>query len=316
MSLRQLRYLGEYVAFRSIVCLANTLPTRASVQVTRFLAFVVHRLLPRKLTRYQVARDNIRHAFGDRYGDDEIDRLIYEMWVHLFRLLVDAMQMPRKLRRYNCLDQVRFRRLDAGIRVMSTGRPVMVISGHFGNWELATYIFGLFGFPIGVVARDLDNPYMNRWYEQFRQRVRHIHISKNGGGADMVSILEQGGYLALLADQDAGRRGLFVNFFGRSASTFKSIALLALQHRALICVGYAYRLKDDFINQDGVRYEMGCEEIIDPLDYDGVDAIPAITQRYTAALERVVRRAPEQYFWVHRRWKSAPRKRKLRRPAA
>ena len=128
----------------------------------------------------------------------------------------------------------------------------------------------------------------------------------------MVEFLERRGNLALLGDQDAGKKGLFVPFFGSDASTFKSIALLAIQYRAVICVGYARRLPDDFRSSRWVRYELGCEEIIDPLEHDGPDAIREITVRYTAALERIVRLAPEQYFWVHRRWKSRPKERRKR----
>ena len=125
----------------------------------------------------------------------------------------------------------------------------------------------------------------------------------------MLDFLEHRSHLALLGDQDAGSRGLFVPFFGKEASTFKSIALLAIQSRAVICVGYARRLEDDFDRYRWARFELGCEEAIDVLDYESPDAVREITQTFTSALERVVRRAPEQYFWVHRRWKSKPRQR-------
>ena len=118
-------------------------------------------------------------------------------------------------------------------------------------------------------------------------------------------------------DQDAGKKGLFVPFFGKDASTFKSIALLAMQYRAVICVGYARRLPDDFRNFRWVRYELGCEAVIDPDDFDGPNAIREITACYTSALERIIRLSPEQYFWVHRRWKSRPaQRRKRKRDAA
>jgi len=132
----------------------------------------------------------------------------------------------------------------------------------------------------------------------------------------MTDFLEHRAHLGLLGDQDAGSKGMFVPFFGTPASTFKSIALLAIHYRAIICVGYARRLKDDLRHYRWVRYEMGTEEIIDPLEFDGPDAVRQITERYTAALERVIRRAPEQYFWVHRRWKSVPRIRHKRKQSA
>jgi KDO2-lipid IV(A) lauroyltransferase len=187
-----------------------------------------------------------------------------------------------------------------------------VLSGHFGNWEMATAALGQFGFPAGVVARDFDNPYLHDWFARWRQATGHRLISKKGGAQDMIAFMENGGCLAMLADQDAGSRGLFVPFFGKPASTFKSIALLALQYRALICVCYSRRLDDDFENNHWVKYEAGCEEVIDPDDYDDADAVRQITERYTSALERAVELSPEQYFWVHRRWKSVPGQRRRR----
>ncbi|MCA9040366.1 MAG: lysophospholipid acyltransferase family protein, partial [Planctomycetaceae bacterium] len=188
-------------------------------------------------------------------------------------------------------------------------RPLILLSGHFGNWEIANTTFGLFGYPAGVVARDLDNPYIHRWFEKFREFTGHQLISKKGGGTDMTDLMEQGGTVALLGDQDAGKRGLFVPFFGKEASTFKSIALLSIQMDAPILVGYTSRLPDNFMDRRWTGFEMGCADIIDPRRYTDADAIRRITEDYTLALERAIRRAPEQYFWVHRRWKSEPRKR-------
>jgi KDO2-lipid IV(A) lauroyltransferase len=128
----------------------------------------------------------------------------------------------------------------------------------------------------------------------------------------MLATLERRGHLALMGDQDAGSTGLFVDFFGKPASTFKSIALVALEYRAYLTVGYAVRLPDDFEKHRWVRYEIGNADIIDTEQYTGPDAVREITQRFTKALEQAICLAPEQYFWVHRRWKSVPRQRKKR----
>ena len=301
------RHIIEYVAFRVVVCLVDLLPLGASIRLAETLALVVHRLLPRKLTRYNVARDNIRQAFGARYSQAQIDDIIRRMWVHLFRVIVEIVQVRRKLRLYNCADVVEFKGRDENVRLFCSGRPVIIVSGHYGNWEVAIGTFGMFGFPMGVVARDLDNPYLHRWFVKFRQQTGHRLISKKGGGADMLATLERRGHLALMGDQDAGSGGLFVDFFGKPASTFKSIALVALEYRAYLTVGYAIRLPDDFEKNRWVRYEIGHADIIDTEQYQGPDAVREITQRFTKALETAIARAPEQYFWVHRRWKSVPR---------
>ncbi|HEV7998838.1 MAG TPA: lysophospholipid acyltransferase family protein [Planctomycetaceae bacterium] len=312
----RLRHIAEYVAFRIIVCLVDILPVRTSIRLAESMAWVIHHGLPKKLTRYAVARDNIRQAFGARYSEREIDDIIRRMWVHLFRVVVEIVQVRRKLRLYNCADVVQFNGRDESVRLFCSGRPVIVLSGHFGNWEIASGTFGMFGFPMGVVARDLDNPYLHRWFETFRRQTGHRLISKRGGGSDMLGMLERRGYLALMGDQDAGSTGLFVDFFGKPASTFKSIALLALEYRAYICVGYAIRLPDDFESNRWVRYEIGHADFIDTEDFQGPDAVREVTQRFTTALERAIALAPEQYFWVHRRWKSVPKQRVRRKRAA
>ena len=309
MDARKLRHLLEYFAFRSLVCVVQTLSPRSCVSLAKGLAWVIFRVLPRKMTRYAVARDNLQQAFGDRYADAELDDIIYRMWVHLFRLVTEIIHLPRKLRLSNIVEAVDFRGRTDAISALCSGRPVMVVSGHFGNWEMAVSVFGLFGFPMGLVARDLDNPYLNRWFLQFRKFTGHRPISKNGGGADVTWLLQRRGHVALLGDQDAGPNGLFVNFFGRQASTSKSIALLAREYNALICVGYARRLDHETLDNGWPRYEIGCEEVIDPLACQTDDVLKETTQLFTAALERVIRRSPEQYFWVHRRWKSVARAR-------
>jgi KDO2-lipid IV(A) lauroyltransferase len=310
---KRLRHLTEYLAFKIAVCIVQALSPRMCARLAETLARLVHYRLPRRWTRYAVARDNIRAAFGERYSEAEIDRLVCRMWVSLFRMVTEIILLPRKLRLDNVVDVVVFRNKPAVVRALCSGRPVILLSGHFGNWEMAVSIFGLFGFRMGMVARELDNPYLNRWFLQFRKYTGHRPISKRGGGGEMLELLQRRGSIALLGDQDAGSSGVFVDFFGKQASTFKSIALLAMEYQALICVGYARRLDNEMSAGGWPRFELGCEDVIDVREYTTADALREITQRYTSALERVVRRAPEQYFWVHRRWKSVPRTRTRRK---
>jgi KDO2-lipid IV(A) lauroyltransferase len=316
MQAKRLRHLAEYLAFKIIVCFVQALSPRMCRRLAEALATLIHLGLPRTWTRYGVARDNIRAAFGDRYDERQIEQMVYRMWVSLFRMVTEIILLPRKLRLDNVVAAVAFRNKPDVVRALCSGRPVIVLSGHFGNWEMAVSIFGLFGFRMGMVARELDNPYLNRWFLRFRKFTGHRPISKRGGGSEMTALLERRGSIALLGDQDAGPAGYFVDYFGRPASTFKSIALLAMEYKALICVGYARRLDNETLPGGWPRFELGCEEIVDPLDYDGADALREITQCYTSALERVVRRAPEQYFWVHRRWKSVPKSRARREKLA
>ena len=305
--LRRLRNWLEYFVFRFAICLLQILSPRQSKAIAESLARVICTRLPHKLTRYDIARANIRIAFGDRYSDTEIDRIIFQMWVHLFRMLSEIAQLPRKLRVTNAYDVMSFRNQSDAVRALASERPVILLSGHYGNWEMSVSVFGNFGFPVNVVARPLDNPLLNQWFEQFRENTGNKLIAKRGAYSRMQAVLAKGETIALLGDQDAGQRGTFVDFFDRAASTFPTIARLAVDYDAYICVGYSRRMTDQFDSQGWVQYELGSEEVVDPRDFQGEDRHRQITQQFTLALERAVRLSPEQYFWVHRRWKTKPR---------
>ncbi|WP_437201605.1 lysophospholipid acyltransferase family protein [Planctomicrobium sp. SH664] len=309
MTFKDVRWRAEYVGFRMVGCLFEILPPRLIARLSQTLAWVFVRILPHRLTRSHVAAENIRIAFPE-YSEAQVADLIEQMWTHLFRLVSEMIQFPRKLRLENCREVIVFRNRKAAVEALNSGRPVFLLGGHFGNWEASTATFGVFGFKMGVVARRLDNPYLHQWFVAAREQGGHKLLLKSGGFDGMVDLLQMGGNLGLLCDQDAGKRGVFVNFFGRPASTFRSIALLAREYNALVVVGYGRRLKDDFENCRWVRYEVGCEAVIDAAQVDARDEVQDLTERFTSALEQAIRRSPEQYFWVHRRWKSEPPRRK------
>lgn len=302
-----IRHRLEFFCFQVMVCLVDCLSPRATARLARQFAWFIHYVLPRKWTRYKVSHDNVRLAFGDQYTESEIDDLVFRMWAHLFQTVAEVIQSPRKLHINSYRDAIRFADFTRTNEAVCSGRSVIMLGGHFGNWEIGTTLLGMWGFPMGIVARELDNPYFHEWFKQYREATGHRLMLKSGGYDDMNALMQKGGNLAMLCDQDAGPRGLFVDFFGHPASTFKSIALLALEYDAVIVVGYSIRCPDGFEECSWSRFEVGCEALIDPRTISGSDPVGEITAQYTAALERAIRRAPEQYFWLHRRWKSEPR---------
>lgn len=317
MTLLKFRQRLEYIVFLTLLFVVKSLPVKATVTLASGLAWIMTCLLPKKLTRYQVAKENLKVAFGDSLTDREADRIIHGMWKHLFRMVCEMVQLPRRFRLANCAEILDFQRREECVRALCSGRPVLFLGGHFGNWEISVNTFGHFGFPMGVVARHLDNPWLHKWFKDYRESTGNSLILKAGAGAELSRIMENGGMASLLCDQDAGRTGAFVDFFGRPASTFKSIALLALQYNALVVVGGAFRLPE--AEQTGsrwVRFNLATQDIIDPADFQGANGINELTQRFTSSLEALIRKAPEQYFWVHRRWKTSPDARRKRREAA
>jgi KDO2-lipid IV(A) lauroyltransferase len=150
--------------------------------------------------------------------------------------------------------------------------------------------------------RPVDNPLINRYLVAARAAGGLTLLYKKGVSAVAGDVIDRGGGLCFIADQDAGRKGLFVDFFGRRASTYKSIGLLAMAKRVPVIVGYAVRVRRGF------HYRIAVERIIRPEEWEEeADPLRWITQTFSSALEAAIRRAPEQYLWVHRRWKHRPK---------
>jgi KDO2-lipid IV(A) lauroyltransferase len=294
-----------YLIVRLLVCVLQALSFEAASAFARFLAWLAYHVDKRHRL---VALENVEKAFPGRYSDAERDALVRQVYRHFCTLVVEIVHIPRKLHVGNWKDHIV---LDDGKRIVEcllSGRPLLIVTGHFGNWEMAGYALGLFGFTTHAIARPLDNPYLDDFLRSFREGTGQKLLAKHGDFERMEEILRTGGVIATLADQDAGQRGLFVDFFGRPASTHKAVALMALEHQVPMIVVGTPRL-------DG-RYHILTADAIYPEDYDRTpDAVRAITQRFTSDLEALVRRAPEQYFWLHRRWKHQPLPRGRKRVA-
>lgn len=290
--------LAVYLAVRLAVAAVHALPVGWALRLADGVAWLVYRVDKRHRA---VAAENIGHAFPD-LDPAAVDRRVRACYRHFARVAVEMVLLPRKLhvgswRRYASLD-----RATGIISPLFAARPALIVTAHFGNWELAGRLIGLVGLRTYAIARVLDNPRLERFLLRLRQGTGQEIIAKKDDFDRLTEVLRAGGKVATLADQDAGPRGVFVDFFGRSASTHKAVALMAVEFDAPLLVIGVPRTGEPFF------YELVCEEVIDPRDFAGrADAVRAMTERYTAALERLIRRHPEQYFWLHRRWKHQPK---------
>jgi KDO2-lipid IV(A) lauroyltransferase len=289
-----------YVVVRVVVAVAQSMTIEQAYALAGRLGWLAYQVDKR---HRKVGLDNLKAAYGDFYTEAERDEIIRQVYIHFFKVLMEIVQTPRKIHLTNWRDWLVLVNYVAPMdERLAGGRPMILLTGHYGNWELAGYVFGLFGFPTVSVARRLDNPFLERYLRSFREKTGQLLVPKSGGYDQMVEVLKNGAILSFLADQDAGQRGLFVDFFGRPASTHKAIALLAIEHQAPVIVGVARRIGPGF------RYEFRCEDIIEPSDLKGTpDDARILTQRYTSALERLIRQDPTQYLWLHRRWKNQPK---------
>jgi KDO2-lipid IV(A) lauroyltransferase len=292
-----------YVAVRVAVAVVQALPGPVAVGFAELLARIAYRVDKR---HRKVADDNLRFAFPEMSAAAR-DRLIRDCYRHLCSLLVEIAVLPRKLRVENWRTYATLVGGDRILPVLLDRRPALIVTAHFGNWELAGFALGTLGFRTHAIARVLDNPHLERFLKRFRERTGQQIIAKKDDFARLSDTLAAGGKVATLGDQDAGSRGVFIDFFNRPASAHKAVALMALEYDAVMLVIGVPRVRG------GSRwhYHIVCEDVIDPREYaDRGDAVPAITQRYHDALARMIRRHPEQYFWLHRRWKSEPPKRR------
>lgn len=290
-----------YLVVRLTVGVAQAMTIEQSYAFARVLAAVLYRVDKR---HRQVGLENLRIAFGDQLSEADRDKIVRDVYRHFATMLMEILHIPRKLHPTTWRDRITLVGHERVLDLLLRGGPVILLSGHFGNWEMAGYLFGVFGFAPFSVARTLDNPYLDKFLRTFRERTGQSLIPKTGGYDQMLEVLRSGRVLSFIADQDAGQNGLYVDFFGRPASTHKAIALLAIEHNAPVVVGYARRIGPGF------RYEVGCEAVIEPHEWTGTaDDARILTQRYTSALESVIRRDPAQYLWLHRRWKHQPKPR-------
>jgi Kdo2-lipid IVA lauroyltransferase/acyltransferase len=297
-----------YLAVRLVVGVCQAMSVEASYRFADFLATVLYRVDKRHRV---IGLDNLKAAFGDQYDDGERDAIIRGVYRHFCRMAVEMLHIPRKLHPTTWRERITLVGHEKVVDRLLKGGPVIMLTGHFGNWEMAGYLFGVFGFPPHSVGRTLDNPHLDRFVRSFRERTGQTMITKKGGSDEILAVLNGGGVLSFLCDQDAGQNGLYVDFFGRPASTHKSIAILALQHNAPVVIGCARRVGPGF------RYEVECPLIIEPSEFDGSgDDVKLLTQRYTSVLEDMIRRDPDQYLWLHRRWKHQPKPRARGRRAA
>jgi KDO2-lipid IV(A) lauroyltransferase len=306
MSLQRALDFGVYLLVRLVISVVQALPLSASERGAGLLATLFSGVLR---VRRAVVDENLRIAFP-RLSDHQRGQIAWRMWRHLFLMSAEIALTPRKVHRTNWREHSRIVHLEQFVRVLLGGRPLVLISAHFGNFELGGYLMGLFGFPSYTVARRLDNPYLDRFINDFRGRTGQYILPKQGSRERIQEVLADGGILTLLGDQAAGDKGCWVEFFGRLASTHKAVALFSLGNNAPTMVSYARRLGGP------LQYEVGPVAIIDPRDPEfQLGSIPLLAQWYTDHLERLIRRAPEQYWWLHRRWKGQPPAAAMRRLA-
>jgi KDO2-lipid IV(A) lauroyltransferase len=289
----------QYLAARAVAGLLQCFDVNQNLHTAASIGSLLYDV---DRIRSRRARRHIAESFPDWPADrvHDVARRSFQNMIQLF--MVESVATPRLITPAAWPRYIRLGNIGPVLDHMVCGQPCIFITGHCGNWELLGNAMAAIGYPFVALARPIDNPLINRWMLAAREARGMKIITKWGATPVLQEILQRGGRLGFIADQNAGDQGLFVPFFGRMASSYKSIGLLAMRYNVPIIAGFARRLNSRF------EYEISHTDFIRPEQWaNRPDPLFYITARYNRAMELMIRAAPEQYLWVHRRWKSRPR---------
>lgn len=246
-----------------------------------------------------VALENLTHVFASQKTKPEIRRLARRVFGHLVLLLFEI-GWSLRLRPKDFSKYFRIHGLHYLQEAHQRGNGVLILTGHVGNWELLTMAAAMLGYPMSAIYRPLDFKPLDRFFHLLRTRYGAILYPKKNAMRPVLRALKKGDVVGILLDQNARRRdGVFVDFFGREACTNMGLALIAQATGTPVVPLFLLR------ENNGFRVEFG-PEVPAARTGDKSKDIETNTRRYNQVLEDVILRYPEQWFWVHRRWKTRP----------
>lgn len=290
------RHRLEYFAARSVLGVLGLLPQALSRVFCAFLGWLSYLLWPR-LRR--VGMFNLRLAFPD-WPERQRRQVLYQLFQNLGRMLSDFARFQH-LNRNNIERLITYDGFEHYAKAKSLGKGVLFLTAHFGNWELSSFAHGLYGHPLNFVVRELDNPLMDSLVNGIRSASGGRAIEKKDFAFQAMRALKKGEAVGILMDQNMlPSEGIFVEFFGRAACTTTSPARLVQKTGVPVVLGLV--IWNSKIGKYTLRF--------DPVDWircaDPEQEIAANTQNFTRQIEEYVRRHPDHWLWVHRRWKTRP----------
>jgi KDO2-lipid IV(A) lauroyltransferase len=286
------RHRLEYVAVAAVIGVVRLLPMGAVLAAGTALGHAFY-LLDRPHRR--LALNNLRAALPLR-SEVECRTIARRMFAHFGRLLTVLLKFST-MRPQEMLARVDFEGKERVVAAHAHGRGVLLFTGHFGFWEINALVHALAINPIAVVARPLNNPRLHDLLESVRRATGNSVIYRKGAIRRVLRALADNQAVALLIDQHIqSADAVYVDFFGRPAATTSALAALALRTGAPVVPVFA-------LPRPGGRFRMVYEHAVDPPRADDPDAIREFTQRCTDVLEMYVRRHPDLWLWMHRRWR-------------
>jgi Kdo2-lipid IVA lauroyltransferase/acyltransferase len=290
-----MRYRLEYLAVRSVAVMIRALPLSTVRRLGEALGVMFY-LIDRVHRRIALA--NLQVAFPKKSAD-ECRTIARSMFQHFGRLLLELLKFS-SLPRDRQIALVDWEGEERVRLALAQGKGILFCTGHFGFWEQQALAHALKFEPMAVMARPLDNPKLHELLEGIRTSNRNEVVYRRGAVRKALRLLADGKGVGILIDQHmTSADAIYVDFFGRPAATTSTLAALAIRTGAPVIPLFAFPAA-------GGRYRMIYEHPVEPPSHDSEDAVREFTQRCTDVLEMHVRRHPELWLWMHRRWRDAP----------
>ena len=287
-----IRHRIEYVGVRAVVALVSRMPLRLVLVVGTLLGRAFYTL---DNAHRRLAMGNLIASFPFR-SESECRAIAKQMFSHFGRLLMVLLKFST-MSRERMLEHVEFEGEDRVLAAHKQGRGVLLFTGHFGFWEINALVHALVLQPIAVLARPLDNPLLHDLLESVRRSTGNSVIYRRGALRRVLRALAENQAVAILIDQHIQTSdAVYVEFFDRPAATTSALGALALRTGAPVVPVFALPLPRG-------RFRMVYEHPVDPPRGEGPEAIREFTQRCTDVLEMYVRRYPDLWLWMHRRWR-------------
>ncbi len=291
--MNKIRFLLEYLFLRLLGACFRMMPRRLVVSLGKWAGSFIYHCIP---VRKKITLENLRNAYPEK-SERELALIAKKAYQTLaqngLEHLCLAFMQPEELYRI-----VKFNNEEILKKAYARGKGVIIVGGHFGNWEYLGAAISSKGYPLTYIIAKIANPYINSAVNAHRRKMGIKILSKGMSVRSILKTLKDAGGMGMLVDQDAGRNGVFVTFFGRPCSTPKGPALFCLKTGAALVFAAGIR------NQDGT-VTIQCEEV--EVDYSlgsSEEHIAQVMQSCTTLLEKYVREYPGQWLWMHRRWKT------------
>ena len=284
-------YLAGFYTLKFLIFI---LPSSLQNLLAKFLAFAFMKL---KKKRFHIVMTNLNLAFGETKTKEEKLEIAKKCYYNFAKYLGINFILNQNTTKQNILEQVVFKNEHFLLDAMKSGRPIIVTTAHFGQWEIFPLAVAAYFGPSSVLGRKLDSSVMDKILRANRAQFNVELIDKDGGAKDILKALKARRIVGILVDQNtAPKDGIKVQFFGKDVLHTPAASVLAQKTNALIINAFIYQ-KDENLN------EICFEEPIDISTFDKEDAVQKATQMQCSACEEMVRARPEEYFWFHQRFK-------------